>query len=216
MTGTARRAPRNVRWEATPDSVTVRWDPPLVGEPTGYFVTSESIGDQGEILAHGYVAPDTRLDADAISFKHDGLRPGRTYYYRIRSEGNGNNIPAVIVFRTPLEDTEGLGPRNLRVSSDGRVIWEYDAFWRPDHTMLFRWTWGSTPPKEMPPLDSRRYGNGWASENNCDTNGSCELWLDRWDEEAHYLIQALVVHGYTEEQWRTIRYTPDTVQRQSQ
>ena len=28
VTGTTLRAPRNVRWDATPNSVTVRWDPP--------------------------------------------------------------------------------------------------------------------------------------------------------------------------------------------
>ena len=212
VTGTTLRAPRNVRWDATPNSVTVRWDPPLVGKPTGYFVTSEAIDDQGEILDHRDPAPDTRLDADAISFKHDGLHPGQAYHYRIQSEGNDNNIPAVIVFRTPLEDAEGPGPRNLRVSPDGRVVWEYDGFWRPDHVVLFRWTWDNTPPTELPPLDSRRYGSDWASENNCDTHGSCELWLDRWDSESHYLIQMLVLHGFTEERWRTIRHTPETVQ----
>lgn len=116
------------------------------------------------------------------------------------------------MFRTPLEDAEGPGPRNLRVSSDGRVVWEHDGFWRRDHIVLFRWTWDNTPPTELPPLDSRRYGSDWASENNCDTHGSCELWLDRWDPESHYLIQMLVLHGFTEERWRTIRHTPETVQ----
>ena len=213
VTGTAPRAPRNVRWQAQPDHLLLRWDPPLVGATTGYLLTATALDDQGETLPHRSPEPDARLGADALGYRLGDLWPGQACEVRLQSLGNNNRIPSVIVLRTPLHAAEGPGPHDLRIDQSGRILWQFDL-WRaihPNFLFLFRWTWGDSPPEEIPSPEERWYGNAWASEANCTNEGECSLYLHPWDPEAHYLLQMRIEHGFTDDDWRTIRWDPSAI-----
>ena len=210
VTGTAPSAPRNVGWQAQPNHLLLRWDPPLLGEPTGYLLRATALDDQGEALPHRSPGTDLRLGPDVLGYRLDNLWPGQAYEVRLRSMGNDNRVPAIIVFRAPLSAAEGPGPHNLRIDGSGRLLWQFDL-WRatqPDFLFLFRWTWGDTPPEEIPPPGGSAYGSAWASENNCTNEGDCSLYLHPWNPEAHYLLQMRVEQGFTDDSWRTIRWEP--------
>ena len=210
VTGTVPSAPRNVEWQAQPDHLLLRWDPPLNGEPTGYFLQATALDDQGEALPHRNPGPDLRLEADVSSHRLGNLWPGQAYEVRLGSLGNDNRVPAIVVFRAPLTAAEGPGPHNLRIDRSGRLLWQFDL-WRatqPDFLFLFRWTWGDAPPEEVSSPEGSAYGSAWASENNCTDAGECSLHLHPWDPEAHYLLQMRVEQGFTDDSWRTIRWGP--------
>ena len=210
VTGTTSRAPRNVRWQTQPDHVLLAWDPPVIGETTGYILRAKAVDDQGDILPHRSPSSDVRLGADARVYGLGDLWPGQTYEVRLQSLGNDNRIPAIVVFRAPLQTAEGPGPHDLRIDRDGYLRWQFDH-WRASHPnflFLFRWTWGDTPPEVVPAPGERRYGSAWASEVNCTDEGECSLYLHPWNPEAHYLLQMRVEYGFTDDDWRTIRWEP--------
>ncbi len=210
VTGTTARAPRNVAWQAQPDHLALRWDAPLLGEPTGYFLRATALDDQGETLPHRSLGPDLRLGVDLSGYRLDNLWPGQAYEVRLWSQGNDNRVPAIVVFRAPLTSVEGPGPHDLRIDGNGRLLWQFDLWWatQPDFLFLFRWTWGETPPEDIPPPGGSAYGSAWASENNCTNEGECSLHLHPWNPEAHYLLQMRVEQGFTDDAWRTIRWEP--------
>ncbi len=210
VTGTTPRAPRNVRWQTQPDHVLLAWDPPVVGETTGYSLRATAVDDQGETLPHRSPESDVRLGVDARGYRLGDLWPGQSYEVRLLSLGNDNRIPAIVVFRAPLQTAEGPGPHDLRIDRDGYLRWQFDP-WRaiyPNFLFLFRWTWGDTPPEVVPAPGERRYGSAWASEANCTNEGECSLYLHPWNPEAHYLLQMRVEHGFTNDDWRTVRWEP--------
>ena len=106
-TGTALRAPRNVRWEATHDTITITWDAPddsRHGSPphTGLRMKREAV-DTSEtevVLPRRSPGEDVLLQKGATSFSQSGLIPEQRYRYRLWAEGNGNAIPAKILFTT--------------------------------------------------------------------------------------------------------------------
>ena len=211
VTGTTSRAPRNVRWRTQPDHVLLAWDPPVIGETTGYILRATAVDDQGDILPHRSPESDAQLGADARVYGLGDLWPGQSYEVRLWSRGNDNRIPAVIVFQTPLDSAEGPGPHDLRIDRDGLLRWQFDPRRASDPNnflFLFRWTWGDTPPEAVPAPGERRYGNAWGSEVNCTNEGDCSLYLHPWNPEAHYLLEMRVEHGFAYDDWRTIRWEP--------
>lgn len=210
VSGTAPGAPRNVRWQAQPDHVVLRWDAPLLGSHTGYLIQATALDDQGEALPHRSLGPEVRLDGDVASYRLSDLWPGQTYEVRLWSQGNDNRIPAIVVFRAPLTAAEGPGPHDLRIDGSGRLLWQFDL-WRathPNFLFLFRWTWGDTPLQEIPPPGGNAYASAWASEANCTNEGECSLYMHPWNPEAHYLLQMRVEQGFSDDDWRTIRWEP--------
>ena len=105
VTGQASRAPRNVRWEATHDSITITWDAPDEsahgsGPHTGFTITRAAVNEheviQGNKLPRGSVS----LGKDKRSFSESGLLPEQHYRYLLKTEGNDNAIPAKMLFTT--------------------------------------------------------------------------------------------------------------------
>ena len=103
--GTALRAPRNVRWEATHDSVTITWDAPDEsahgsGPHTGFTITRHAVDESGTIQGDKSPSGTVSLGKDERSFSESGLISGQRYRYRVLAEGNDNAIPAEMFFTT--------------------------------------------------------------------------------------------------------------------